>query len=165
MKPFKAFTLIETLVAVSILLMALVGPLTIAAQSLRSAYYARDQVTAFYLAQEGIEYVRAVRDQNYIGNQSWLTGISECQGALCTVDFPNFTHQVCPNNICSPVLVSSTGGLFNQTTGTASKFTRAVTITPVPGASDEMIISVTVSWTSTGINRTFSLKERIFNWL
>lgn len=56
------FTLIETLVAISILLIALTGPLTIAAKGLNTAYYARDQITAFYLAQEGIEYLRNIRD-------------------------------------------------------------------------------------------------------
>jgi type II secretory pathway pseudopilin PulG len=164
-KTTSAFTLIETLVAISILIMALVGPLSIAEQSLRSAYYSRDQVTAFYLAQEGIEYVRGVRDQNYLTGQSWLNGVTDCQGAKCVVDFPNFTHTLCPNNICPAVLISSSGGLFNQTSGTPSKFTRILTLTPVAGSPDQMIVGVTVSWTSGAISRTFTLNERLFNWL
>ncbi|MBU3668980.1 MAG: prepilin-type N-terminal cleavage/methylation domain-containing protein [Candidatus Taylorbacteria bacterium] len=60
----KAFTLIETLVAISILTIALTGPLAVIAQALRSSYFARDQITAYYLAQEAIEYIRNRRDIN-----------------------------------------------------------------------------------------------------
>ncbi len=77
----RAFTIIETLVAISILLLALTGPLVIVSQSLKASYYARDQITAFYLAQEAIEYIRNLRDASAISTASpltadnWLMGI------------------------------------------------------------------------------------------
>jgi type II secretory pathway pseudopilin PulG len=160
----RAFTLLETLVAVAILMMALLGPFSIAQQSLRSAYYARDQVTAYYLAQEGIEFVRSVRDQNYLSGSPWLTGISVCTSAACMIDFPNNTYAVC-SGTCPALKISDTGGLFNNANGVDSKFTRQVLLTPVPGAPDEMIVSVTISWTSSGVPRVFTLQERLFNWL
>lgn len=58
----KGFTILETLVAISILVLALTAPLAIVAQALRSSYYARDQVTAYFLAQEAIEFLRNKRD-------------------------------------------------------------------------------------------------------
>src|SRR3972149_102217 len=58
----RGFTLIETLVAISLLSIAIVAPMSLTSQSLTAAYYARDQVTAFNLAQEGLEAVRAFRD-------------------------------------------------------------------------------------------------------
>ncbi len=45
------FTLVETLVAVTILLVAIAGPMTIASRGMQNAYYAGDQTTAIYLAQ------------------------------------------------------------------------------------------------------------------
>jgi|CXWL01.1.fsa_nt_gi Tfp pilus assembly protein PilV len=164
-KARRAFTLIETFVATSVLLVSLVGPLSIAAQSLRSAYYARDQVTAFYLAQEAIEYVRAKRDQNYIASGSWLAGLDTCVDATCTVDFKNFTHTVCGGGTCSPLLLSDSDQIFNTATGKPSLFTRSLTIIPVVGSPDEVTLEVTVSWVSAGISRSFQLKENLFNWL
>jgi prepilin-type N-terminal cleavage/methylation domain-containing protein len=67
------FTLIETLVAVTILTLAVVGPLLAASRGLVAATTAKDQLTASFLAQEGIEYVRLIRDDQYLannGNQS-----------------------------------------------------------------------------------------------
>lgn len=167
MIPTRGFTLLETLVAITVLLMALTGPFAIAQQSLKSSYYARDQVTAFYLAQEGIEYVRAMRDGNYLTSAPWLTSLAACvTPAVCTVDFANFTSPaVCPNGICPALFASTASGLFNQVNGTASKFTRTMTLTEVIGQPDQMILSVTIAWKSAGVSRTFTLKERIFNWL
>ncbi len=166
MKTFRAFTLIETFVATSVLLISLVGPLSLAAQSLRSAYYARDQVTAFYLAQEAIEYVRAKRDQNYIAGAVWNAGdIGTCVNAVCNVDFVNFTHTVCPGGVCPPLFISSTNKLFNTVSDTPSLFTRKLRILPVANNVDETTLEVTISWVSAGISRSFKLKENIFNWL
>jgi hypothetical protein len=59
-------TLVETLVAISILTIAVIGPLGIIAQALHTSYYTRDQMTAHYLAQEAVEYVRNLRDNKSI---------------------------------------------------------------------------------------------------
>ncbi len=69
------FTILETLIAISILVLALTGPIAIVAQALRSSYFSRDQITAYYLAQEAIEYLRNKRDnsglQQSTGADQW----------------------------------------------------------------------------------------------
>ncbi len=162
----KGFTLLETLVAVAVLLMALMGPFSIAQQSLRSAYYARDQVTAFYLAQEGVEFVRAIRDQNYLSGSDWLEGIGPtCTNTPCTIDFPNFTYATCPQGVCAALRLSTIGGLYNQADGPPTPFTRQILLTPSPTNADQIIVSVTITWRSAGVARTFTIEERLNNWL
>lgn len=56
------FTIVETLVAVTILLVVIIGPLTIASQGLSNAMFANEQTTAVFLAQEAIEAVQELRD-------------------------------------------------------------------------------------------------------
>lgn len=62
----RAFTLVETLVAVSILLLIVVGPLTITARTTKSASYAAEQVVAYFLAQEGLEIAQRARDEEIL---------------------------------------------------------------------------------------------------
>lgn len=62
----EGFTLIETMVAISILTLAIAGPMFTASRSIVAAQTARDQLIATYLAQEGIEHVRAMRDNAYL---------------------------------------------------------------------------------------------------
>src|SRR3989338_10664612 len=73
----KAFTLIETLVAVTILSAAVAGPMALSIKSIGSAAVSQDQLVAFYLGQEVMEYVRNVRDTNLIGGNNWLKGLTD----------------------------------------------------------------------------------------
>lgn len=58
----SGFTLIETLVAISILLIAVVGPMVLVSNGIKISYFARDQITAVYLAQDAMEALRFIRD-------------------------------------------------------------------------------------------------------
>lgn len=88
----KGFTILETLVAITIILIAITGPLDIIAHSLKASYYSRDEVTAFYLAQEAIEYARNLRDNNALDPNTkvddWLNGVVPDQ-CLNDVGHPN----------------------------------------------------------------------------
>jgi prepilin-type N-terminal cleavage/methylation domain-containing protein len=58
----SGFSLVETLVAITILLIVITGPLTLVSNSARSTNFANDQVMANFLAQEGLELAQAARD-------------------------------------------------------------------------------------------------------
>ncbi|MCA9363679.1 type II secretion system protein [Candidatus Kaiserbacteria bacterium] len=65
-QPARGFTLVESLIAITILLIVIISPMTIAARGLQSSFFANDQITAVYLAQESIEAVQKLRDENII---------------------------------------------------------------------------------------------------
>src|SRR3989344_1273934 len=73
----SGFSLVETLVAISVLLIVVVGPMTISMRTAKSTSFASEQVQAFFLAQEGLELAHKGRDdlllQNFAGtiNNSW----------------------------------------------------------------------------------------------
>lgn len=163
-QPHTGFTLIETLVAISILLIALTAPLTIASRGLSSAYFARDQITAFYLAQDAVEYIRNTRDQNVLTGSGWLSGIPDTDGALFTVDTTDGDMALCPVSGCDPLLYNSTTNFYSygDPSGTESRFTRSVSIDTL--SADEAVITVAVAWATGILNRTFSVKENILNW-
>ncbi len=58
----SGFSLVETLVAVSLLLIIIVGPMSISAKTAKSANFATEQTQAFFLAQEGLELAQKARD-------------------------------------------------------------------------------------------------------
>ena len=169
----KAFTLIETLLAVTILVISMSGPLTIAAKSLNSALFAKDQITAFYLAQESVEYLRNVRDTNALNGRSsadpssanyWLTGISHCINVNCTVQ-PTGTSLssavVACSGDCATLKYDASNGFYGYSSGEDSQFTRFVTMQKV--TDNEYSIISTVSWRGL-VSSQFVVKENIFNW-
>lgn len=106
------FTIVETLVAIAILTIALTGPLAIVSQSLRSSYFARDQITAHYLAQEAIEYIRNKRDQNGLQKTDaadWLDGITTSEGSQTANDLLNGFNPI-PSSAVKAYLVRNTNG-------------------------------------------------------
>lgn len=60
------FSLVETLVAITILLIIIVGPMTIASNATQSTSFSNQQVIAYFLAQEGLELAQKARDDRLI---------------------------------------------------------------------------------------------------
>jgi prepilin-type N-terminal cleavage/methylation domain-containing protein len=58
----KGFTLVEVLVAITLLLLVITGPMQILTRSNHSTAYATEQMTAWFLAQEGLEMAQQGRD-------------------------------------------------------------------------------------------------------
>lgn len=58
----SGFSLVETLVAITILLVVIAGPLAISSSASKSSSFSSEQVVAFFLAQEGLELVQKARN-------------------------------------------------------------------------------------------------------
>ncbi len=174
-KKQKGFTLVETLVGITVLLVAIVGPMTMAARGLQSAFHARDQITAVYLAQEAIEIIRAQRDQNALTRASWLSGISAAcdrnntAGCGVSARAPS-TYLNCATSL-NTCIVNDSGSVGSQRgfyihggSGTPTPFTRRIWVEQISGGR-EAEVTVDVSWQS-GLFaniRTVRLQSRIFN--
>lgn len=158
----RGFTLIETLVAVSILALSISGPLFTANRAIVAAENARNQLTASHLAQEGIEYVRWMRDNEYLAayktdpstatTASWaglLTGgsaasITPCRTSRCMLDPAQvmgsgtgsmYSLQPCgdaTHPACTPLYLSN-NIYTEQAVGTITPFTRTVQVLDIPG--------------------------------
>lgn len=162
MKHSRGFTLIETMVAITVLLVSLAGPLTIATKGLSASIFARDQITAFYLAQEAIEFVRNQRDTyNLLQNNGFLTEFSSCISGTCRVDIRNSAIAAC-SGVCPPLRYNRSTGFYSYGSGEISRFTRSVSLESIN--SDETAVIVTVNWTSGLIGKTFTIRENLFDW-
>jgi prepilin-type N-terminal cleavage/methylation domain-containing protein len=166
----RGFTLIETMVAISLLTIAIVTPMSLASQSLSTAYYARDQIAAFHFAQEAIEAVRSVRDGHILNNA--LTGVQTDLlagipiGSPFTIDTRNNTIEVC-GGVCPPL--ETDGTLYGYGDGgsawIATRYTRTALATYVD-EPDEVRVAVTVEWKTAGARtRSFTISENVYRWV
>ncbi len=172
-KNTKAFTLVETLISIAILVTSIVAPLTIASSSMFQARYSRDQVTATYLAQESVEMLRYVRDHNLMQR---LSGSD--------VDWLKFIPQ---NKWFSPDWNTAQGGNFQLCSDTANpescpylryngayslspaaqttRFKRAVRIVTNPTYPDEIKVESRVYWISGAHGeRSVEVTSYLYNW-
>ena len=174
----KGFTLIETLVAITVLMLAVTGPLVISQKGLSAAGYAKDQMIAYYLAQDAMEYVRAVRDVGVInGVGDWLSAVSgtlslcNTAGATCVIDTrPSVGSVAQCNNPCTVRLTkkTSTSEYGYESLEPTTPFVRSIRIEkPTGGAIDftdiEAKVTVIVSWpTLSGQTKNVTLVENLF---
>lgn len=145
---------------------------TTAVQSGLSSYiYSRDQVIAFYLAQEAFEQIRNLRDQNSIAGDNWLSGIAEVSsdpcyfGKSCRLSITESNAPVeCPSAGACPVLrTDPTNGFYGYNSSwTSTNFTRDISLTSI--SSDEVAVTVTITWPRGGSNVSFRARENLFNW-
>lgn len=174
------FTLVETLVALSILSLAITGTFTSIQGALQKSSFAKDQITAFYLAQEAVEFIRNKRDSNTLdaiknGNPSptyWMRGIAEtgvpsdpCSfGSVCRVSVPENSLTRCAGGTGTcPVLNQDINtGLYRYDVGSPTRFNREVSIRF--NSVWEAVVTVKITWTSGIFNKTLTVEEYLMNW-
>lgn len=167
--PNRGFTLIETIVALAILLIAVVAPVSLIGDALHKMYYARDEVLAVNLAQEGIEMVRQIRDSNVLSGAGWLTNLGGGAPSTYMVDAYNFINGAHTMIYCGgscgpqPVYFDSNIGLYRQNSvSTPTQFSRIVTVVGV--SATEAQVTSAVTWKTGGTAGSVSVSEDIFRW-
>ena len=163
----KGFSLLETLVAIGILTLAVLGPMTLASYSISSANLARNQVVAFNLASEAMEAARNKRDTNIFRGEDWLSGLLPCQNPNgCYMEMlqsPPYTYDIRPCSASCPGLRRSVStGLFNTQSGEDTPFVRKITLTNI--SADEVKLKVEISWQEKSFSRSFILESELFRW-
>lgn len=173
----KGFTLLETLVAIFILTLALTGPIYIASLAIRSSVETRDNISAYYLAEEAVEAIRNMRDTNsfkgisygWLGDSLTSPLSTKCRTAPCImgVDYEGVYYITeCENSTCSPLTfdpqgtITYGGPILDFNNMQYSKFTREITfedITP----ERELLVKVAIKWEDKGRQRKFEIEERL----
>ena len=169
-KKIAGFLLVETLVAISLLLMVVPSTLDSVAKGLANSSYAKNEMIATYLAQEGLEMIRLKRDENMLAKTGWLAGIdsAKCGTAVggCVVDPVNLWTVNTYNVGAHPDrLYTNANGIYMHSSAgnTGTVFSRRVYVDSI--RADEVKITSTVSFPSTYGLRSVSVSENVYNWL
>jgi hypothetical protein len=176
-------TLVEALVALSILTVGFAGIVTLLNRSFELNRTTTDDTQATYLASEGIEIAKNIIDYDvYYGlGQSTSTidwGCSFDQPLGQPVDYA-LEYDTSPTQCATPALVSTVGDklYFDPATDlytysniyTPTDFTRDVYITAVadpstPNNSYEFDVLSVVTWTAGATSNTVKLEDHFYNW-
>jgi len=189
----KGFTLVETMVAISIFTMSILSVMSVLANGISNTTYAKKKITAEYLAQEGIEYIRNIRDTfalySTTGQAGWTAFNVKLYTAPASCNLTNGCYfnadnlfsllpspmpmtqitltacssSTCPNGI---MLYDSATGKYGYTASSTtinSGFIRKITVTTV--TPDEVKITSTVTWNQPSGVSSVSFSENLYNWI
>lgn len=187
----KGFTLIETMIAVFILVIAMNALLGLISSNLFSARYAKNNIVANYLAQEVIDYIRNDRDSiafQQIAEPSggWANFQAKYSACFsdegCEIEPAKLANNI---NVCTIPTSGNFGTLDckilnyddnaygnnfytyeNPNGSTPSNFKRQVKMSlnnTIPNA-DELDIKVTIEWKNGNLVRSQSSRVSLLNW-
>jgi len=177
-KKQKGFTLIEVMVAIAILTLSVGGSYMLLRYVWNSASYNQSRLIAVYLAQEGIELVRNLRDNYWAGptpcheladglyDDCLLPGDWEIQYDDTRDSFYNRGIFVAPGKN----LYINGLGYYGYNGGTKTNFRRKINLNYVQdniagGATTYYLeVKSTVYWTIRGNEYNFEVKDRLYDW-
>ena len=165
-KSDKGFTMIELIVTISILSVGIIGSYS-AFSSINSLTHSiSPRLTAVYLAQEGQEIVRNIRDSNYIDGKNWKFGLSNCKNG-CQADYKAGTDSESNSNKLKNYsddnfLILNADGFYGYEEGIKTIFKRKITIDNISNSS--LKVDVLVMWDYQGKSFEFKTESYLYDW-
>src|SRR3989338_3625672 len=159
------FTLIETLFAILIFSSSLAALLVVSGGGINSTVFAKNQLVASFLAQEGIEMVRNIRDNNFLDGGEWSdfdNDMTNCVNGECAIDPINsvLTPIACSVSGCDFLKYDSGNGFYGYS-GSDTIFQRTITVY-FSSIYFEAIVISKVSWNHGSTPHTITFKENLF---
>lgn len=162
----RGFTLIETFVAVLILVFAVIGPLGLLSKAIADGNYAKNQVTAYYLAQEAVELFINQRDRNLAeGSSDWAEPFDDCsESNPCRVHFDGeLIVEHCDGEGCK-LYINSNNMYSHGVNSNPSIFNRYVYLSSFPERENiSANLTAVVKWTNKKQEADFTLTTQVFN--
>lgn len=163
----RGFSLLETIVALSILVTGIGGAVGLVAQSLSTVSAIKDIIVAANLAQEGIEVVRNLRDENWLNDLDWrgsgggiaLNSDGDYRVQYDSLALISYANVPLQRNAFGYHGYNGEGGF---TGGSDTPFKRKISISTV--TSTEMKVTSTVEWKARGNDKSLVIEDRLFNW-
>lgn len=153
----KGFTLIELLIATSVIVVGIGGAFMSVQQGISAIDYCNSRFIAAFLAQEGVEIIKNIRDTNFLESNSWDNGLSD----------GDYEVQYIAPRIAiysDSCLVKNEHDFYNYTSGNNTKFKRKIQITSA--SPDKLELEIFIYWSKRGGGyHELILKQYIYNWL
>ena len=161
----RGFTILETTVAIFILVVALVAAISAFYGIMIATSSISSRLTAAYLAQEGIEIIRNIRDTNWLSDSDWESDFADCESQNgCQVDYTTGTGEIIPQPYTDSCLKIDLNNFYSYSGETPTKFKRKITITHPEEQSHILNVSVLVEWEEKGEQYNFTVEEQLYNW-
>lgn len=163
----NGFTIIEMIAAIFIVNVGIAAVFSLVIQSTSYVDLATSHLTAIYLAQEGIEVARNIRDSNVL--EVGKTGIGNWNDNLfLNADYYNFDYrsQAIPDdtNCSGKNYLQVSGGFYICSSNTSAKFQRKIRLNFDPLSPDKIEAMVDVFWTDKGRTNSVNVSEILYKW-
>lgn len=160
-------SLVEVMIALSILTMGFLGVFNLLAKSLFLNRTVSNEATATYLAAEGVELAKNMIDHDvYLGLATGGAGWGACFGNGGDFELDHIS-QSCTFSLNRPLWYHAASGLYdyNQAGATKTAFTRKINVQNVGAPlGHEIEVKSTVSWNTGLASSKIAIEDYFYNW-
>jgi len=159
----KGFGVLEVIIAIFILVVGLLALFGLSSRYLQAATNLKMKLTASFLAQEGIEIVRYVREARSEWSEwEWYKDPSEGGRSIGSSDtfIVEYSTADLLDYVDTPLLLDN--GYYQYTSGQPSPFSRKLTLTRL--SDDELKVEVEVKWEDRLGWHYIRAEDRLWNW-
>jgi len=161
-KKQAGFSILEVVVAFSVITMGMIGVSSLITQNIQVQYVNKDNLIAFQLAQEGLELARNKRDKNWLEGKDWLSDITPGKYIM---DYTGYIKSV--SGIEEAVLqqrddVGKEGYYWYGENDLNTIFSRLITISQA--SPESFNVSCLVQWKDRGQTYQYSAETVLYNW-
>ncbi len=188
-KKENGFTLVESLTAIFILTLSIVGLMGVVSSSLFAARYGRDEITANFLLQEVVDYIRNDRDSSVflsstVGSTEtlWTNFYNKYTNCFsndgCTIDVledmtstspvscpalgcPNLYYKASPTGTESFYKTDDGSGMTGYT---KTNFKRKIVVKQDTLDPNQINVKVTIDWKNGNLTKKRELSSTITRW-
>jgi len=140
----KGFSFIESILAVFLVSVGVVAGLKLLTLGLKDSIDSRDQFAASLLAQEGVELVRNIRDNNWVDNNPDTASFNGIDGSTSNgIRKIDYNENTLTTN--GGARLHMVGGFYERSGGTGTKFYRRIYIY---NGTDTRIVTSVVIWSA-----------------
>lgn len=163
----KGYLLIESMLAITVILVGLLGIFSLLSQSLSLNRVIADRYVASYLAGEGLEVVKNIIDNNVLAGDPWNSGLSAGK-----YQFDYVADKVgidCGSSCDQGFYFDTNKKVYSYASGgQKTNFVRAVVLEPLidkNGLVQAIKVNSIVNWPARGGGRfTINLEDHFYNY-
>lgn len=170
----SGFTLIELLITITVITVGILGSFVAIQQGISTVDYSRSRLTSAFLAQEGVEIIKNIRDTNLLERSvDWNEGIDP--GATpeeYEVVYDDINDAGINLNAvaCSPncdfsnlrFLKKIDNGFYNYTLGDDTRYKRKVRIEKI--SNEHLRLTIVVYWKTKKGYEEFKVMQEMYKW-
>jgi len=159
LKNQPGFTLVEILAVLFVISLGLIGVLSLIVQNIQSQNINKRTITAYELAQEGLELIRNVRDSNWKNGDAWNKDLG---AGSYYMDYLDSVPTIITYDTDAVLYKNVAGFYINGGVSDPTPFSRSIEIIPL--TANSMRVYSHVVWYDRDKVFNYDLETLFYDW-
>jgi Tfp pilus assembly protein PilV len=162
----KGLTIVEVIVVVFVISSGLLAAMSLVEKNFIAGHVNHNEIIASQLCQEGLEFCRNIRDNNWLNGDNWKTGAGASTNIISdwtyAVDSGGIINVTGIDDSLAKLYIDSSGFYVHSSSPKDSGFSRIINVKTETDASTTL--ECVVRWRKAGNAYDFTAQTVLYDW-